>query len=320
MVYVYLDQNKMIDLAKAFHKREDGKPFKDALEHIMHKVKDNEWIVPLSVVHLMETAAIGDEARRARFSKFLIEISKMNTMNSYLSVEGYEILNAYLRAANHPTINIKDKVFGKDILHLIDLDLSKISIRTETEELANEIRRLIKEYSENERILEYVLSKDVLSGYRETQYAEWQESAKEQEDIRKELMQQVADDVQRYRHIIANGYDFKKKIHSDLLVSSLSQEDLPRIRQAFKTDTDAFLSSISTLYVQAKLTLQRYKDQSKSIHRNDIKDISFLSVAIPYCDIVVTERSWRHMAIQARLDQCFRTRIVSDVRDLIEIK
>jgi len=57
MKSIYLDQNKFIDLARAHHGRADGEKYKPALEHALHSVQTEQWRIPLSIVHVMETGA-----------------------------------------------------------------------------------------------------------------------------------------------------------------------------------------------------------------------------------------------------------------------
>jgi len=77
-----------------------------------------------------------------------------------------------------------------------------------------------------------------------------------------------------------------------------------------------FFSQIPTLDVETELVVARNEDWSKEIHANDSSDIAFLSVAIPYCDIVVTENYWRHHAQKAKLDNKYGTVILDDLLDL----
>jgi hypothetical protein len=68
----------------------------------------------------------------------------------------------------------------------------------------------------------------------------------------------------------------------------------------------------------ATYELRRLRQQSQDTNwkPNDLNDIASLAVAIPYCDVVVTERQWSHMARRAELDRRFNTVILHDLRSL----
>ena len=45
-------------------------------------------------------------------------------------------------------------------------------------------------------------------------------------------------------------------------------------------------------------------------------NVAYLSKAIPYCDIVVTEKKWVSLAKHAKLDKLYDTILLSKVDDL----
>lgn len=61
---------------------------------------------------------------------------------------------------------------------------------------------------------------------------------------------------------------------------------------------------------------ERDELRSREIDANDVMDVSFLSVAIPYCDIIVTEQFWVDLAKRNRLDQAYCTILLTDLAGL----
>jgi len=53
--------------------------------------------------------------------------------------------------------------------------------------------------------------------------------------------------------------------------------------------------------------------------QHDRTDIGALSAAVPYCDVVVSERQWGHVLRTAKLDQRFGTTVISKLTDLLPI-
>jgi hypothetical protein len=71
-----------------------------------------------------------------------------------------------------------------------------------------------------------------------------------------------------------------------------------------------FIKEIPTFYVLFNLSYQNEKNYNRRINRNDIYDISSLSIAIPYCDIVVTEKHFASIAKSVKLDEIYNTIIL----------
>jgi hypothetical protein len=53
--------------------------------------------------------------------------------------------------------------------------------------------------------------------------------------------------------------------------------------------------------------------------QHDQTDMAALATAVPYCDIVVTERQWSHVFRAAQLDRRYNTRIFSRLSDLVAL-
>jgi len=85
-----------------------------------------------------------------------------------------------------------------------------------------------------------------------------------------------------------------------------------------KDDIEKFYISIPTALCEFTLLFYRDQQLQRSIKANDIEDIWHLALAIPYSDIVVTERMWTSISKQAKLDQKCNTIILSSIQDLNE--
>jgi hypothetical protein len=72
-----------------------------------------------------------------------------------------------------------------------------------------------------------------------------------------------------------------------------------------------FFNAIPQLHVQSVLTLTRDRNRDASPDRNDLKDLFFLGVALPYADFMVTEKSWGHLSRASKVSAHYRTEVVS---------
>ncbi len=77
-----------------------------------------------------------------------------------------------------------------------------------------------------------------------------------------------------------------------------------------------FIKEIPTFYVLFNLSYWSENNYNRRIKRNDLYDISFLSIAIPYCDIIVTEKMFGSIAKDVKLDEIYHKVILSSIDDL----
>ncbi len=84
-----------------------------------------------------------------------------------------------------------------------------------------------------------------------------------------------------------------------------------------KEDLTDFLMSLPSRRVASLIQFHYLQDIHRNWSINDLRDITALSMAIPYCDIVVTDKkAWDTATNRARLDREFSTAIFSRLNDL----
>ncbi len=66
------------------------------------------------------------------------------------------------------------------------------------------------------------------------------------------------------------------------------------------------------------LSVARDRDLVRPIHQNDSRDLIWVSVAMPYSNVVVTENYWGHQVRATGLDTRFCTVLLTDLRELPE--
>ena len=81
-------------------------------------------------------------------------------------------------------------------------------------------------------------------------------------------------------------------------------------------DKMRFLADIPNLDVRLTLRLTRDQDLVRPIAHNDIRDLDWLSVAVPYANVVVSENYWGHHVRAAGLDKKYDTVLLTDLRQL----
>ena len=74
--YIYLDQNKWIELARYDSGREKKPELKEIFDLIFEKSLSGEWVFPLSVIHYNETVTRKQEEQRHDLAKYMGIISR----------------------------------------------------------------------------------------------------------------------------------------------------------------------------------------------------------------------------------------------------
>ena len=99
----------------------------------------------------------------------------------------------------------------------------------------------------------------------------------------------------------------EKKLPRDFLF----REDMTR------EEFEKILKRIPTGLTLIQLMMYRDLQFHRPIFVNDIHDVWGLTLLIPYCDVVVTEKMWVSIARQSKLDKICKTDMLPSIRDLI---
>lgn len=79
-----------------------------------------------------------------------------------------------------------------------------------------------------------------------------------------------------------------------------------------------FWESIPSLHVELELHTQMHRQLTKAWTTHDGRDIGFLSLAVPVCHVVVTEKFWVDLVHRRKLHDRYGTLMLSDLRDLLK--
>jgi hypothetical protein len=80
----------------------------------------------------------------------------------------------------------------------------------------------------------------------------------------------------------------------------------------------AFWGSVPSVDVSLKLFMTQQKNADAISEANDVQDIQLLQLGIPYANIVVTEKLWKNVAQQAKLERQYNTTVLSNLGALDE--
>lgn len=118
---------------------------------------------------------------------------------------------------------------------------------------------------------------------------------------------------EQLQNLFREGGSFATRLHRELLALGVD-------RAAFEGWLDSnrrsFAEAIPNLDVEMRLMLARDRNEQHRTHKKDLKDLAFLQSAIPHGNIVVTEKSWAHLARTERMHERYGTEILADLQRL----
>jgi len=245
----------------------------------------------------------------------MIKISKYYTVTPYWTkLREFEIKNLILRELDMPPINVRSFFVGKGFSYLIG-KTPTIKSNNINPEILIEINKKLQMALNDPQLFLDLAVKFSNDGKKDRLAA-----VKEFEAIRKGLSQFKDKDYRRkvflWQNIVAT---ILPKINSFLAEMNLpvtfGQEIVEKILDNY--DADILLGKLPTAFCELTLMFQRDQQTSRAIQVNDIYDIWHLTLAIPYSDIVVTEKMWTTIAKNTKLDEKCNTVILSSINDLM---
>jgi hypothetical protein len=143
--------------------------------------------------------------------------------------------------------------------------------------------------------------------------------AQKRADQEQELRSRLHDDSRWRRGRLRDVVAVRELVHElwDILQKALSERgdvqdeilgDQPSIRR--------FARSMPSTEVAIALKTMRHRDATMGWTPNDINDIDALSAAVPYCDVVVTEKFAHHVLTTSRVGERMDTAILRSMSEL----
>lgn len=309
MKYVYLDQMHWIALAKAAKGRADGSDFVRALDAARYAVANQLAVFPLSFAHIFEVARTSNPAQRADMAPLMAHLSLGVVLrSSRLRVE-FQLRNAVRRLFAEPLLHPEPSPFGRGIDEIFRVDLfSLLNISPEkTAPLRNSL-------DTPEAWISLLLCEDEAS--RKAGVVAMDTNGKNA----------VSEYELRRTTWAGEDADFARRAYAVLLTKAFWEELKRSLQEIGRTIDDwgnagperlmEFWESIPSLHVEMELHTQMHRQKSKAWTTHDDRDIGFLALAIPACDVVVTEKFWVDLSFRRKLHDRYGSLLLSDLRDL----
>jgi hypothetical protein len=274
---------------------------------------------PFSIAHLHETIKRTKLSSRKELYKFIFDLSKFNTIRPWVQIIDLEIRNAILKSIGSQPVDLTNYVFGNELGHCFG-SKAELSSVDPAKKVPEEIRKKVFSVYRNSDIMSSVLCEDKMLEYVKGLIQEDIELAEKLENMRKK---EYSHPDKKMRKNISDARFFIEIIQDDFVKAILDFKlDAKKyIKNIFSSKESAirFLKSIPTGYVFHVLNDTRNQNTSRPIEPNDLWDLGALAIAVPYCDVVVTEREWARILNQNRIGELYNTKITHKLEDLLTI-
>lgn len=340
---MYLDQNKWVELLRAEKNPTANALAKEVLDRLKVLASDRRIVVPLSASHYLETWNRKNWQSRHGLAEIMRALSNFATVAPIQQIVRWEIEKFLLQNFRSPNCrcNIPDingLLLGHGVEHAFNSTTGRLRL---VESIAGPgVREGAPAIPHDEflRLLEEAraLPDDAyewwsLAGDESPLDVEGFETRSEHRlgDERVELEEKLAREISTDPHL-------RRRLDDYLIAQELSliSEDVDEIAFWHNANTNLLMAewmrqgpSFGKYYLESLPTSLCIFSLRKAKHANpqwkwqqhDRSDMTALSVAVPYCDVVVTERQWAHVFKSTRLDSRFGTTVLSRIQDLEQV-
>lgn len=323
MLTVYVDQMKWIDLARAESGHPLGIAFVKPLEVLKRAAADGRARFPLSAAHYFETGKQQEPRRRRELAATMTGLAGTLRIAPPHVIVPWEIRRALIEVLNLPVSAPTLELFGPGVAHALASPGLQYTAPTEykglqlPESVQRELRRLVEPEFE-EMILASVTPEGVPDEMRLVLG-----DVKSLTDERFVTGQNyVASEINKMgRHRLDDvmlGTAFADII--DPLIAATRELGVSLDDDIFDAGRMVpLVDHMPSRWVEMMLRRQRQANPQKAWHGNDLNDVTALAIAVPYCDVVVTERSWSAMLNAAKVPQRFGTLVTPRLQDVIDL-
>lgn len=303
MKYVFLDQFVWINLRNSLCEKGYSRLF----DYLRSKADGGECCFPLFLEHVQETQATPSQKTRIQLALIMLQLCREYAIRHFSRLKDFEIDAMYMNRNSweSPEQVIRPyygNMFGRQKEETFDSLMQEYGIAKGSENY-QVLSSLVHTTSSAVPFL------SLMSQYRENNKEsdistiEWYRTEKPKSVVH------VCQDTM--------GVYFSKSQCSRINEYINEHCSCDYGDKGFR-EKEAVFQKLPTFYTNCALL---YKDvnmypENTAMHKNDFIDMLYLSEAIPYCDIVVTEKKWVSLAKQAKLDKLYDTILLSKVDDL----
>lgn len=316
MSIIYLDQWVYVNLLRTYKGK--SSEYVEICKGIIESSHKGINKFPFSLAHLDETIKRTKLDSRKELFKFIFDLSGFYTIRPWTQVINLEVRNAIRKSLNVEPVDLSNFVFGDELGHCFGGKAKVIPVKA-NKEIPEEIKDKIFSGYKDPELMAEALCHDKMTDYVEQLIQQGKDLTHELEKLRK---QDYSHPDKNMRNNISHVRFFDEVILDDFIkaVFDLNLDFDKYTRHIFssKESVMAFLKTIPTAYTFHVLNDARNLNTGRQIESNDFWDICSLAIAVPYCDVVVTEREWSNILNQKGIGELYNTKIIHNIEDLSE--
>lgn len=302
---VYLDLNHWVGLADAAAERPKGDVYQAALVACREAKAAGFVTFPLSATHYMEISKIVSVDRRSNLAVVIEELSGFETLLARTSVMRAEmgaVVDRELISASVPSIDLLGWGVGHALGHAGDLQIVDGNHVDVTEPARRKFGR-----AKIDALLadaQLALERAILRGPRNGQEEADLRARGWIPDVAVKVAQSRADREVELQGILNADTRWRRgRLRDVVLARELEHEmwdafvetlaargvtDLAMMHR--RTGARAFQRSMPSVEVTTEMKTAKHRNSSTRWDTNTIFDIDAMGLAVPYCDVVMTER------------------------------
>lgn len=327
---VYLDLNHWISLAQASTGHSQGVRFVTTLEACRAAKSAGTAFFVLSALHYMEMNKIKNPSQRRNVANVMEELTGFDSIVDRVTVMKLELDSMLDPLASEPSPLPRTALVGRGVFHTFGR-AGGVRILGPRGDATEEVRLRVgvEAFDDLTAQAELLLNRSVLRGPDDCEVEElrafgWKPEATIQ------VAEKRAAQERRLTTTLAGQDSFRRaRLHDVISARELCiefQDILPQaLAQRRLTFTNVvsnqragrkFVRAMPSTNVSIELKTAWHRNPDKPWTANDIYDIDAMSLAVPYCDIVVTEKACQHVLSVARLGEQMHTALLRDLEHL----
>jgi len=325
---VYLDLNHWYMLGAALAGNPRQPEHTGILKQLTHGVEQGRLMLPLSTVHYMELSENPRDHQREEAAKVMVSLSRFTTMAPIGNIISEELALGLNRLFGRPAFPAKVPKFGQGVGFAFGKPGSfRLKGGTTQDRTAVEAQ-LGMSITEFEARINAVAEYDLLKqppralASRIPDYGPYAARRVADKELASfnVMVQTLRTDPEIAKRpfdaICARQFLFE---FMDRWVQAQLDAGFSKNRTPFraKEEFTDFLMSLPSRRVAAMIQFHYLKDVHRDWKINDLRDIAALSIAVPYCDVVVTDaKAWDALVNRAHLDAELSTTVFKRLTDL----
>lgn len=332
---VYLDLNHWITLAQVISGRRDGKKDKDLLDFCLDSVESESAVYPISLSIYTEVHKIRNYKRRRSLRKVIEKLSQYFVVTNREVVATHEIeaLLDQLVGPNPKPINTMD---------YLDWGVFRASgmaggFKVKSKDGEDVTADFRDKFPGGPRAFDKIMydaelefNRRVLDGPSKEEERELRQQGYNPEAILEHYEKEAADESEWARHLDSESQWRRGRLRdlvsarevinhvNSILWRGCKERGVDSLGSLFPSvaDTRKSFNAMPSFDASVSLKTSIHKNAKHRWKNNDVHDIHALAVALPYCDIVVTDRAMVSQTVRSKLADRFNTIVLSDLNEI----